>query len=353
MLLPNQKENIQDAEIDHLRAAVLKWVDAKKTNTKIQTTKLSPTPRPPMSSPFRHNAKIKYIVIALAVGIPLVFIAFGFSLCYFKWSNPIISKITKIIPYPVAIVDYQPLPYYEWQNQIATLTNFYQREKIKNPDMAVPTILEIQRHIMERMIDRKIMDQISNSYQIEVTSQDIDQQTQKLIDEVGSSQGLEQQINELYGWNITEFQNEIIKPLLLKDKLSRVVATDDNLNQQAKKTIEAVITKLQAGVNFETVAQQYSEDITGVQGGDLGYFSIGQMTEEFEQAAFNLEPGEISPIIKTKFGYHVIKVEEKLMDDSGDVSQIRARHILIRGKDLDGYINELKNTKKIWRLARL
>ena len=63
--------------------------------------------------------------------------------------------------------------------------------------------------------------------------------------------------------------------------------------------------------NFADLAKQYSEGPSSVNGGDLGWFGEGVMVAPFEQAAFNLEVGEISEPVLTQFGYHLILVEDK------------------------------------------
>jgi hypothetical protein len=81
---------------------------------------------------------------------------------------------------------------------------------------------------------------------------------------------------------------------------------------QALARITDVKKQLDAGADFATLAKQYSED-TGSrdQGGELGWFGKGQMVAEFENAAFKLQPGQVSDPVKTQFGYHLIKVEER------------------------------------------
>ena len=70
--------------------------------------------------------------------------------------------------------------------------------------------------------------------------------------------------------------------------------------------------RIQAGEDFAQLASQESDDTgSGANGGDLGFFRRGQMVPSFEQAAFALQPGELSEPVKTQFGYHVIKVEAK------------------------------------------
>lgn len=87
--------------------------------------------------------------------------------------------------------------------------------------------------------------------------------------------------------------------------------SDDERKEEALKKIKEVQEKLKAGGDFAELAKEYSEGPTNVRGGDLGYFRRGQMVEPFEKAAFAMEPGQISDIVKTKFGYHIIKLEDK------------------------------------------
>ncbi len=82
-----------------------------------------------------------------------------------------------------------------------------------------------------------------------------------------------------------------------------LVATEQEAQQ--------VIDRLKAGEDFVKVAQELSTDPTKTRGGDIGYFSKGQLIPEFEQACEKLQPGEISGVIKTQLGYHVIRLTER------------------------------------------
>ncbi|MBI2223252.1 MAG: peptidyl-prolyl cis-trans isomerase [Acidobacteria bacterium] len=94
----------------------------------------------------------------------------------------------------------------------------------------------------------------------------------------------------------------------------------------ARKIAEDVLAKAKAGADFAALARQYSEDESNKgTGGDLGFFGRGAMVKEFEDAAFALEPGQISDVVKTQFGYHVIKLAEKKATEARTFDQVRAQ----------------------------
>jgi peptidyl-prolyl cis-trans isomerase C len=94
--------------------------------------------------------------------------------------------------------------------------------------------------------------------------------------------------------------------------LIRAAAGDDKASKDAEDKIKAVIARLKKGEDFTKVAGEVTEDPSGkANGGDLGYFSKEQMVPEFSDTAFKLDKGQISEPVKTQFGWHVIKVEDK------------------------------------------
>jgi peptidyl-prolyl cis-trans isomerase D len=88
-------------------------------------------------------------------------------------------------------------------------------------------------------------------------------------------------------------------------------ADDETARAEVRRRMEAVLTETRApGADFEALARRYSEDSSATRGGDLGFFDEKRMVEEFSRAAFAMTPGQISEIVETKYGLHIIQVLE-------------------------------------------
>jgi peptidyl-prolyl cis-trans isomerase C len=123
-------------------------------------------------------------------------------------------------------------------------------------------------------------------------------------------------------------------------------ASDEQKNE-ARKKIDEIQKKLDDGGDFAELAKEHSACQSGKQGGDLGYFGHGQMVESFDKAAFALEPGEISDVVESRFGYHLIKVEDKKPAGKKEYEDVKEsiRQKLRQEKimqDLEPYIESLK-----------
>ena len=124
-----------------------------------------------------------------------------------------------------------------------------------------------------------------------------------------------------------------------------LVETED----QAK----AIQAELKKGADFAELAKQKSKDPAAADGGDLGYFTKDQMVPEFADVAFKLDKGQISDPVKTAFGWHIIKVEDKRQRPVPELDAIKEQidTYLVRRAQSE-YIGKLRQTAKVERLDR-
>jgi peptidyl-prolyl cis-trans isomerase C len=108
--------------------------------------------------------------------------------------------------------------------------------------------------------------------------------------------------------------------------LIRAAPGDDKASKEAEDKIKAIIVRLNKGEDFAKVAGEVTEDPSGkANGGDLGYFTKDQMVPEFSEVAFKLDKGKISGPVKTQFGWHVIKVEDKRTKAPPKFDEVKAQ----------------------------
>jgi peptidyl-prolyl cis-trans isomerase C len=127
---------------------------------------------------------------------------------------------------------------------------------------------------------------------------------------------------------------------------------DPAAKKKARTEIDSVLKQAKSGGDFAKLAQEHSQDSSASQGGDLGYFPKGQMVPEFDKVSFELKPGQISDVVTTQFGYHVIKIVDH---KSGRVvpfeeAQAKIKEYLANQKKMqhrDAFIEGLKKKAKI------
>jgi peptidyl-prolyl cis-trans isomerase D len=128
-----------------------------------------------------------------------------------------------------------------------------------------------------------------------------------------------QQIERYYNDNIQQYSTpEQVRAshILLK--------TEGKDDAAVKKEAEDLLAKIKGGADFAELAKQKSEDeASAKKGGDLDYFSKGQMVPEFDKVAFSLEPGQVSDVVKTQYGYHIIKVVDKKPASTKTLAEVR------------------------------
>jgi peptidyl-prolyl cis-trans isomerase C len=114
---------------------------------------------------------------------------------------------------------------------------------------------------------------------------------------------------------------------------------------------KAIAADLKKGIDFAELAKQKSKDPGAADGGDLGYFTKEQMVPEFAEAAFKLDKGQISDPVKTQFGWHIIKVEDKRKRQLPEFDKVKDQlETFVQRKAQVEYVTKLRAEGKIERL---
>ncbi len=287
------------------------------------------------------------------------------------YSQEVIDKV-------VAVVDNEII----LQSELNFQTSIYASQRGADPDSPV-----LKKQILNSLIDEKLVYAQAELDSIQVTedeiSQRIDYQIQVLQQQYGSTQNIE----KLYGMSIErikrELRDDVRKNLMVqrlreknfasieasrrevkdffesyKDSIGTIPEklkiyhifvnpkTNSRLKQKYRDFAQAILDSIRAGASFEEMAKKYSEDPGSAQyGGDLGFVKRGVFYPEFESVAFAMKEGEISDIVESPAGFHIIQLLERRGES------IHTRHILIKIKadenaDLDAieFLNNIRDS---------
>ncbi len=248
----------------------------------------------------------------------------------------------------------------------------------------------LKNNILDSLIERELLYQQSRKDGIQITDQKIDEQLNSIKERFPSEDEYKNALSKM-SLTESEIKTQIehglaIRELIDQQVTSKVEVTeqeskayydenpqmfkqpeqvkashilikvdpkdDDAKKAEARQKIEAVQEKLKNGGDFAALAKEYSEGPSGPKGGDLGYFRRGQMVKPFEDAAMALQPSEVSEIIETQFGYHIIKVEDKKPERVLTYAEVKDQ---IMGrmkqqkieKEAAKYVDQLKKDAKV------
>ena len=269
--------------------------------------------------------------------------------------------------------------------------NFHlQRATQRGMQVSETQMVKLKKDVLENLIEREILYQESQKAGIKIEKKAIDEQLsvikQRFPTEKDYQNALKQMnfseedvkmqfkrglavkglIDQQVGQKITVTDEESKayyegNPQLFKQpeqvKASHILIkvesnADEKKKGEARQKIIDVQEKLKNGEDFATLAKEYSEGPSSVKGGDLGYFRRGQMVKPFDDTAFTMKPNEVSDIVETRFGYHLIKVYDKKPETVLAYAEIKDK-LNERMKqqkteqDVGKYIDALKKNAKI------
>ncbi len=251
---------------------------------------------------------------------------------------------------------------------------------------------QLERQVLDGLITRTVLEQEAERLDITVGdarfAETLDQFKQQFPDEQGYQAALEQQ-----GFTEEEFETELRRQMVIEELIRSQVYDQVNVSEEdmrefydnnpqyfqqddqvaarhiifttdgveegeraaLREELEGIRQEIVDGADFSEMAREHSQGPTAANGGDLGTFGRGQMVPEFENAAFELEVGEISPVIETQFGYHILQVTERVpaQTQSYDEAQERIRQFLTeeeRNSGAQAYVTELREDAEVEEL---
>jgi len=324
--------------------------ETKKQEGEVLTTKKPDTP-------IKENKNLK--MFAFGIGgflllVVLCVVAMGTYRVYRKTATDNFTYITaKALRLPAFKLGEKRVLYTAYVDDVLALQNLRDYEK-KNPSTANSqygslTDAQISEQVIMRLVDNVLVSISAKTYDLTVTKEETDSAKTALLQNFTDIAEAEKEIKARYGWDLDTYTKKVIYPYNLKGKLNSKIVSDTVMQKDVLVKAEEVLVKIKGGEDFAKMAKQYGSDGTKDLGGDLGWFSKGEMVKEFEDAVFALEKGELNQkLVQTQYGYHIIKVTDMrtstVKDADGKdtaVAEVMASHILFPSLTINTYLDKL------------
>jgi|APSaa5957512622_1039677.scaffolds.fasta_scaffold01896_5 hypothetical protein len=285
----------------------------------------------------KTNKNILIMTLLVIVVLICAFGMVGLASYKYDWDNKFSNAVLKVLPIPAGYVEGKIIKMSDFKEEVKGVTQF----AVAN-DFDV-TREQVEKDVIDKLILQKAMEKLAKEFDVTVTPEDLDAAVQSQIDQLENADEYAENVEKYFGWDVETFKQNIIYIEVLRDNLIEAGIPKKVAEEKAQK----VLAKVNKGKqSFEELAKEFSDDPgSSENGGDLGFFGKGVMVEAFENAVFALEVGQISDLVETEFGYHIIKVEDRRVD--GENEQVQASHILIASENdfavfFEDYKNELK-----------
>lgn len=277
-----------------------------------------------------HSLAVLMILAALFIFLILATLFFGVYRS--NWNNRFIGAVEKIVPFPAVYIrgaGFIDISEIKEDNQ--AIRQFYESQDFDKVGMRVDfgtnqgikRLKVTEKGIINKLIENKIVIDLAKKRGINISDATVDQQVSASIDEFGNRQNLMSDLARLYGWSLEDFKQKVVKPELYADKLAETFAKEADVSQQETK-INSLFERVSAKKeNFQKVAEESSEGESAKNGGDLGWSSESQLVPEISEKAFSMQVGEISPVVRSPLGFHIVKLEEKKTEDGENMVHIR------------------------------
>jgi hypothetical protein len=290
--------------------------------------------------PLSHS---KHKIVAITTSLVVIVVLGFFTYCTlalyrFNSTSDFLYKVTTVIPFPIARVNGHFVSYNNYLFEIQHYIHYYQVEKGVdfNSVSGKQQLLYYEQQALDKVINDSYVSDLATKNNVSVTQTQINNQINivKQQNRLGDQAELQSVLKTYYGWSVNDFRRELSTQLLAQDVVAK-------LDVQNKNRALSVLTQLNKGTDFKSLAQQYSDDTSTKSNGGQYTSPITKndlsVPAQVVNALFTLKPGQYSGIINTGYSLEIVE------NNSEQGSQIQAAHIVFNFKDISTYLAPIKD----------
>lgn len=268
---------------------------------------------------------------ALVVGVAIVE-GYSISRVYKGDTSTWSATTARVFGLTAASVNGERIAFSEYIRDRRSMNHFYKANA--GQESAPANEQEESDRVLSRLVVNNLIAKAAVQQNVTLTDEEFNQARTDFLQRFQGDQAkAEEFLKQNYDLSFDSFMNNVVRSVLLEQKLAGSFIAKNGGDEAKQKATDLVARAKKE--DFAKLAKEFGTDATKDKGGDLGWFGRGAMVPEFEEAAFALKAGEVSPEpVRTEYGYHIIKVDgirtvKSTTAGQPDETEIHARHILI------------------------
>lgn len=287
----------------------------------------------------------------LYVGLVIFIFAFVASLIVVyavPKSNVFTDRLKGVLPYPIVVMNYRDgITFRTLAQNMASVKRFYETQDFSKVGLRVDFSTEEgrkrfkvrEKEVLNKMIEDRAIEILAKEAGITVSRDEAVQGVSRKLEEYGSGTEVKSELDRLYGWTLSDFEERVVMPSLYQERLQAnfVKETEASTTGAKEKILEAQ-KELQGGKLFADVAKKYSDGDTSKDGGDLGWFAPENLLPELRASVTTQKVGVPGNVVESGLGFHIILVEEIKKEDTKQL--YRLKQIFTRKTTFADFLSE-------------
>ncbi len=287
-----------------------------------------------MESGKTKEIRVKTVVIGAFVFLLLV-VAIATVCAYAFPDNRIAVRLRDMLPYPALVVDKNHvITFRETDNDLASIRRFYEsqaddlsqagfRIDFSTPDGQKRLKIR-EKELLNKLVEDIAIQKLAEERGISIESDAVSREVNRKIGTGGGSEEeISQRLQRLYGWSVADFETKVVQPEMYRDALEKVYSQGIDVSSRAKGKITDASNELKRGTSFEDAARKYSEGTTAQSGGELGWIPVSTLAPEITTALRSQKIGQVSDIIESPLGFHIVAIEERRTDQGQELLRLK------------------------------
>lgn len=304
-------------------------------------------PEPPSSDSEKKKKGKSKLLFGVLGALLVVLLAAGGLTGFVYTQSPTsdaVRKIVNVIPYPVAMVNWEPVSFQEYLNERDALENY-----MNNAPQGAQQNLSSE-DVMDTLLNKVAVEQYARKNDIQLEQSRVDEYTEQVMGTGQQREQFKSQLESTFGWSVEEFEKRVVESVVLASQVNEWVQQNDSIQSDRKQIAEDALKRINEGEDFNAVAEEVSGQFSAAQGGDIGKVPANELPEDWRGNVEDLAVGEHTDVISGSSAFLIFRLNEKVEAETEEgAPKLGLSVVVVPKKSLQAVVDAYLEDSKVWK----